>query len=132
MLFVFTMSNIKTVTVSKVGSSAPTPAPKSITRKVAGFKKHKTHPASSMRKTRKIRAVSNPTQAPPTSPGTIRILTPKGQEMDESKIKEKVDSMSEPEIRKTLAKSGLTLRSKNKHLAKLILGSGMAAGMIPH
>jgi hypothetical protein len=52
--------------------------------------------------------------------------------MDESKIKEKVDSMSEPEIRKTLAKSGLTLRSKNKHLAKLILGSGMAAGMIPH
>jgi hypothetical protein len=130
MLFVFTMS-IKTVTVSKVSNSPPPPIDRGITRKT-GFKKTKTYPASSLRKTRKIRAVANPTQPPPATPGTIRILTRQGQEADESTIKQKVDSMSEPEIRKTLARSGLTLRSKNKHLAKLILGSGMAAGMIPH
>ena len=134
MLFVFTMS-IKTVTVSKVsgtGPSAPIQLPPQGATRRHGFKKMKTYPASSLRKTRKIRPVANPTQAPPSTSGTLRILTPKGQEADESRIKQKVDSMSEPEIRKTLARSGLTLRSKNKHLAKLILGSGMAAGMIPH
>jgi len=117
--------------IVKVGG--PPPPVRSITRKAAGgFKKHTTYPASSLRKTRKIRAVPNPTQAPPSAPGVVRILTAKGQEADESKIKKAVDRMSEPEIRRKLASSGMTLKSRNKHLAKIILGSGMAAGMIPH
>jgi len=128
MLFVFTMST----RIVKVGG--PPPHVRSITRKAApgGFKKHTTYPASSLRKTRKIRAAPNPTQAPPSAPGVVRILTAKGQEADESKIKKAVDRMSEPEIRRKLAGSGMTLKSKNKHLARIILGSGMAAGMIPH
>lgn len=131
MLFVFTMST----RIVKVGAGPPVPPPvRSVTRKApsGGFKKHKTYPASSLRKTRKIRPVSNPSQPPPSAPGVIRILTAKGQEADETNIKNTIDRMSEPEIRRTLAKSGMTLRSKNKHLAKIILGSGMAAGMIPH
>lgn len=89
-------------------------------------KTHRTYPRSS------IKGTKNPSKAPPLRKGTIRILTEHGARNRRATIKQKVETMSDGEVRSRLSKAKMAVSPKTPNaLAREILKSGAEAGMIP-
>lgn len=80
-------------------------------------KAHRTYPLGVMkggRQTRKakLEPTNNPSKSPPFRRGTLRVLTPKGQQDQEQRATEATANLSVDQMRTQLAKSGHPL-SKN-------------------
>lgn len=90
----------------------PTPAPRKTSAKA-----HRTYPTGIMkggRQTRKakLEPTNNPSKIPPFRRGTLRVLTPKGQQDQEQRANETTSGMSVDQMRMQLSKSGHAV-SKN-------------------
>ncbi len=99
------------------------------------FKSQKTFPRGVLKTSKNhIKAVKNPSKAPPTrkhGKTRLRILTEEGVKSRHKTIHKKVEKMKHEDVRKTLRKSGLPISDKTPpHVAKEILEGGLAAGMI--
>jgi hypothetical protein len=124
-------AEVKNVFV-KSSKTAPESAPKKITksrrvlpkakpvapvaRKISA-KAHRTYPMGVMKGTRqtrkaKLEPTNNPSKSPPFRRGTLRVLTPKGQQDQEQRANETTAGLSVDQMRSQLAKSGHAV-SKN-------------------
>ena len=112
------------IQISKVGHEAPTAGK---TRKST-----RTFPQGILRKTaRKIEGVRDPAKSPPFKPGTLRILTRKGEAQKRKKIRGTYRTLSDRQVREKLRKSNLAVSDKAPPaLALSILEGGTEAGMI--
>lgn len=95
-------------------------------------KNTKTFPRGVLRKTaRKIDPVKDPAKSPPFKPGTLRILTRKGETLKRKKIQGTLKNLSDRQIREKLRKSNLGVSDKApRDLMMSILEGGTEAGMI--
>jgi hypothetical protein len=80
-------------------------------------KAHRTYPIGVMKGTRqtrkaKLEPTNNPSKSPPFRRGTLRVLTPKGQQDQEQRANEATSNLSVDQMRSQLAKSG---HSVSKH-----------------
>ena len=133
------MGETKTVTVTKMGVTAPPPpvkkqeAGKTRKAKVAGkkpdlnkkpkfgiLKKGKT-----ARNKPRFEAVRDPTSAPP-----LRILTHKGEKTRRNKIAEDAKKLPIHKIRETLRNNKLPVSSKREDIVRKIYEDAQEAGML--
>jgi hypothetical protein len=138
------MSDIKSITIQKMGADSPPPPAKPATgvkKKVAkapARKSMKTFPRGILKKggakkTHKasIEPVRDPAKSPPVRKSTLRILTEKGAEKRRQNIRKTVRSMPTHKVRETLAKSGIKLhKNAPEDLARQILEGGVEGGLI--
>ena len=92
--------------------SKPAPAPRKTSAKA-----HRTYPMGVLKGTRqtrkaKLEPTSNPSKSPPFRRGTLRVLTPKGQQDQEQRANETTANLSVDQMRMQLSKSGHAV-SKN-------------------
>ena len=92
--------------------SKPAPAPRKTSAKA-----HRTYPMGVLKGTRqtrkaKLEPTSNPSKSPPFRRGTLRVLTPKGQQDQEQRANETTANLSVDQMRMQLTKSGHAV-SKN-------------------
>ena len=81
-------------------------------------------------KTQKIKPVADPAK-PPTSKGTLRVLTTSGESGRRKTIKHKLNGMNDEQIRNLLKVNKVNVSDKAPpSLAKEIAESGMEAGLI--
>lgn len=136
------MNDVKQITVTKVGDTAPVSTPST-----AG-KKHRSKTRSShnrapkfgilkggktARKMPRFEAVADPAKAPPSrKPSkTLRILTEKGAALRRKRIAESSSKMPISKIRHTLRKHGLPIKdSTPDKLARKIYEDAQEAGMV--
>lgn len=90
--------------------------PKSPARKTSA-KAHRTYPMGVLKGTRqtrkaKLEPTNNPSKSPPFRRGTLRVLTPKGQQDQEQRANETTANLSVDQMRMQLSKSGHAV-SKN-------------------
>jgi len=110
----------------KSSKMAPDAAPKKITKsrrvlpkakpavppqRKTSAKSHRTYPVGAMkgaRQTRKakLEPTNNPSKSPPFRRGTLRVLTPKGQQDQEQRANETTSKLSVDQMRMQLAKAG--------------------------
>jgi len=113
------------IQISKVGYEAPTQRTKT-------SKKTRTFPKGILRKTaRKIEGVKDPAKSPPFKPGTLRILTRKGEAQRLEKIQGTRRKLTDRQIRDKLKKAKLTVSDKApRELLLSVYEGGTEAGMI--
>ena len=124
-------AEVKNVFV-KSSKTAPEAAPKKITKsrrvlpkakpvapppRKTTAKAHRTYPMGVMKGTRqtrkaKLEPTNNPSKSPPFRRGTLRVLTPRGQQDQEQRANETTAGLSVDQMRMQLAKSGHAV-SKN-------------------
>ena len=90
----------------------PAPAPRKTSAKA-----HRTYPMGVLKGTRqtrkaKLEPTNNPSKSPPFRRGTLRVLTPKGQQDQEQRANETTANLSVDQMRMQLSKSGHAV-SKN-------------------
>lgn len=90
--------------------------PKAPARKTSA-KAHRTYPMGVLKGTRqtrkaKLEPTNNPSKSPPFRRGTLRVLTPKGQQDQEQRANETTANLSVDQMRMQLSKSGHAV-SKN-------------------
>jgi hypothetical protein len=135
------MSDTKKVTITKVGAeeskpavTIPKPAPPVI--KTAGKKKSmKTFPRGVLKKTLKVKPVSDPAKPPPFKKSsrkhTIRLFTDHGERRRRKTIKRAVSKMSDSKVDELVTKHNLL---KNKEtparVKREMLSGAMLAGFI--
>ena len=133
------MSDVKQITVTKVGDTAPTP-----TAGKKGRRKTRVNHArvpkfgvlkggKTARKTPRFEAVADPAKAPPSrKPSkTLRILTEKGAALRRKTIAESAAKMPISTIRRTLRNHGLPIKdSTPEKLARKIFEDAQEAGMV--
>lgn len=135
-------SDVKTVTIRKVGSTAPATAPKA-TRKQPpppDTRSHRTKTpkhgilkgGKTARKAPRFEAVRDPAKSPPLrKTNRLRILTEKGESTRRAKIAQDAKKRPIREIRETLRKHNLNVRDNTpEHLAREIYKDAQQAGMI--
>jgi hypothetical protein len=116
-------ADVKQVFV-KNSKVTPESAPKKITKsrrvlpkaqpvapRKTSAKAHRTYPVGAMKGSRQTRKAklepsSNPSKSPPFRRGTLRVLTPKGQQDRERRASEATSKLSVEQMRAQLAKSG--------------------------
>jgi hypothetical protein len=130
--------------IVKVGASDTTPAPKSIESKpevkpilkTGGKKKSmKTFPRGVLKKTFKVRPVSDPAKPPPfkklSRKHTIRLFTDKGESRRRKTIKKKVAKMSDAKVDEMVQKHNLLKSSETPpRIKREMLSGAMMAGFI--
>jgi hypothetical protein len=95
----------------------------------------KTYPKGVLKKTAKIKPVRDPAKAPPFKKGvrkhSVRVLTEKVFESRRKKIRAKIKSMKDDEVRERLRRAKVSHNPKTPpHVLRDILEGGMEAGMI--
>jgi hypothetical protein len=83
-------------------------------------KAHRTYPVGVMKGTRqtrkaKLEPTNNPSKSPPFRRGTLRVLTPKGQQDQEQRANEATSGLSVDQMRSQLAKSGHAVSKNAPH-----------------
>ena len=129
--------------IVKVGGSEPTLAPKPAESKPevksilkAGKKKSmKTFPRGVLKKTLKVRPVSDPAKPPPFKKSsrkhTIRLFTDKGESHRRKTIKKKVSKMSDAKVDEMVQKHNLLKNSETpSRIKREMLSGAMMAGFI--
>jgi len=129
--------------IVKVGSSDPVPPSKHIDHKPypnpilkAGKKKSmKTFPRGVLKRTFKVRPVSDPAKPPPYKKSsrkhTIRLFTDKGESRRRKTIKKKVSKMSESKVDELVKKHNLLKSSETpSRIKREMLSGAMLAGFI--
>lgn len=113
------------IQISKVGYEPPVQRQKT-------SKKTRTFPKGILRKTaRKIEGVKDPAKSPPFKPGTLRILTRKGETQRLEKIQGTRKKLTDRQIRDKLKKAKLTMSDKApRELMLSVYEGGTEAGMI--
>jgi len=138
------MSDTKKVTITKVGSDEPIqkpepkPAPKSVDKPVlsAGKKKSmKTFPRGVLKKTLKVRPISDPAKPPPFKKSsrkhTIRLFTDHGEKRRRKTIKKKIAKMSDRKVDELVQKHNLLKNSETPpRIKREMLSGAMLAGFI--
>lgn len=127
------MSDIK---ITKIGQEEPpsTPAPPSAGKRQP--KTMKTFPRGVLKhKTLKIKAVADPSKAPPIKKSmrkhTIRLITDKGENRHRKTIKRKVSRMSDKEVDMLVTKHNLLKNPKTpSKLKREMLKGAMLAGFV--
>ena len=126
------MSDIK---ITKIGQDEPPSAP----APTAGKKQPKTmrtYPRGVLKhKTLKIKAVADPSKAPPVKKSmrkhTIRLITDKGENRHRKTIKRKVSRMTDKEVDMLITKHNLLKNPKTPaKLKREMLKGAMLAGFI--
>uniref|UniRef100_A0A6C0AKN0 Uncharacterized protein n=1 Tax=viral metagenome TaxID=1070528 RepID=A0A6C0AKN0_9ZZZZ len=106
--------------ISKVGYDAPK-TPRTM----------RTYPRGIRKTARKIEPVRDPAKSPPFKPGTLRILTRKGETLKRKKVQGTLKNLSDRQIHEKLRKSNLSVSEKApRELLMSILEGGTEAGMI--
>jgi hypothetical protein len=116
---------MSTLKITKVGKDEPSPTLRKKTMK--------TFPRGVLKKTMKakIEPVRDPAKPPPLKEGTLRILTPSGENNRRKTIKNRVKGMKRAEVRQILSENRINLNPKTPdNLAKEILEGGLEAGLI--
>lgn len=129
--------------IVKVGGTEPAPAPKPAEPKPevkpilkAGKKKSmKTFPRGVLKKTLKVRPVSDPAKPPPFKKSsrkhTIRLFTDKGESRRRKTIKKKVAKMSDAKVDEMVQKHNLLKSSETpSRIKREMLSGAMMAGFI--
>jgi hypothetical protein len=132
--------------IVKVGGTEPAPVPPSKpaelkpevkpTLKTGGKKKSmKTFPRGVLKKTLKVRAVSDPAKPPPfkklSRKHTIRLFTDKGESRRRKTIKKKVSKMSDAKVDEMVQKHNLLKSSETPpRIKREMLSGAMMAGFI--
>lgn len=138
------MSDTKKVTITKVGADEPTqkpepkPAPKPEVKPVlsAGKKKSmKTFPRGVLKKTLKVRPISDPAKPPPFKKSsrkhTIRLFTDHGEKRRRKTIKKKIAKMSDRKVDELVQKHNLLKNSETPpRIKREMLSGAMLAGFI--
>jgi len=138
------MSDTKKVTITKVGANEPTqkaetkPAPKPEVKPVlsAGKKKSmKTFPRGVLKKTLKVRPISDPAKPPPFKKSsrkhTIRLFTDHGEKRRRKTIKKKIAKMSDRKVDELVQKHNLLKNSETPpRIKREMLSGAMLAGFI--
>jgi hypothetical protein len=121
------------VIITKVGmvpSSTPKPLVKGI-----GKKSMKTFPRGVLRKTMKVKAVSDPAKPPPFKKSarkhTIRLFTDKGEHKRRKTIKKRIAKMSDAKVDDLIRKHNLLKNSETPpRIKREMLSGAMLAGFI--
>ena len=128
--------------IVKVGGTEPAPVPPSKPAepkpilKTAGKKKSmRTFPRGVLKKTLKVRPVSDPAKPPPFKKSsrkhTIRLFTDKGESRRRKTIKKKVAKMSDRKIDELVQKHNLLKNSETPpRIKREMLSGAMMAGFI--
>lgn len=126
--------------IVKVGASDSVPPAKPAepkpTMKAAGKKKSmKTFPRGVLKKTLKVRPVSDPARPPPFKKSsrkhTIRLFTDKGESRRRKTIKKKVSKMSDNKVDELVKKHNLLKSSETPpRIKREMLSGAMMAGFI--
>jgi len=129
--------------IVKVGGTEPAPVPKPAEPKPevkpilkAGKKKSmKTFPRGVLKKTLKVRPVSDPARPPPFKKSsrkhTIRLFTDKGESRRRKTIKKKVSKMSDRKVDELVQKHNLLKNSETPpRIKREMLSGAMMAGFI--
>jgi len=138
------MSDTKKVTITKVGADEPIqkpetkPAPKPEVKPVlsAGKKKSmKTFPRGVLKKTLKVRPISDPAKPPPFKKSsrkhTIRLFTDHGEKRRRKTIKKKIAKMSDRKVDELVQKHNLLKNSETPpRIKREMLSGAMLAGFI--
>ena len=142
------MSDVKQITVTKVGSTAPMPTPPmpappmqaGKSRRVKARVNHNRVPkfgvlkgGKTARKMPRFEAVADPAKAPPrrNKTKTLRILTEKGAALRRKRIADTTAKTPISKIRQTLRKHGLPIKdSTPEKLARKIYEDAQEAGMV--
>jgi len=87
------------------------PKAQPVTPRKTSAKAHRTYPVGAMKGARQTRKAklepsNNPSKSPPFRRGTLRVLTPKGQQDQERRASEATSKLSVEQMRAQLAKSG--------------------------
>jgi hypothetical protein len=125
--------------IVKIGGTEPAPAkPKSEPKPIlkAGKKKSmKTFPRGVLKKTLKVRPVSDPAKPPPFKKSsrkhTIRLFTDKGESRRRKTIKKKIAKMSDGKVDEMVQKHNLLKNSETpSRIKREMLSGAMMAGFI--
>jgi DNA topoisomerase VI subunit B len=119
----------KTVTVEKLGAE-----PK-VEEQKAGKRPAKTFPKGVLKKSLKLKGVTDPAKAPPVKKGmrkhTLKILTEKGSRKYRKTLKKKLSSLSDSKVKEVVQKAGLVTNSKTPaHVSRQILDNAVSAGFV--
>ena len=127
------------VTITKVGMDTPsTPkkveAPKPLL-KGSSKKSMKTYPRGVLRKTIKVKPVSDPAKPPPFKKSarkhTIRLFTDKGEHKRRKTIKKRIAKMSDTKVDDLIRKHNLLKNSETPpRIKREMLSGAMLAGFI--
>lgn len=127
------------VTITKVGMDTPsTPkkveAPKPLL-KGSSKKSMKTYPRGVLRKTIKVKPVSDPAKPPPFKKSarkhTIRLFTDKGEHKRRKTIKKRIAKMSDAKVDDLIRKHNLLKNSETPpRIKREMLSGAMLAGFI--
>lgn len=131
------MSSDRTITINKVGSDTPAPAPRVEDKVIStplGGKKTKTFPKGILRKTKRVlpKPVQDPAKPPEVRKKTLRMLTGKGYKKLKHTIKHKVKKLDDKTIRRKLVERKL-IKSDSKaspDLLRKMYEEGMGAGLL--
>lgn len=113
----------------------PKPEPKSILKTAGKKKSMKTFPRGVLKKTLKVRPVSDPAKPPPFKKSsrkhTIRLFTDKGESRRRKTIKKKVAKMSDTKVDELVQKHNLLKNSETPpRIKREMLSGAMMAGFI--
>jgi hypothetical protein len=113
----------------------PKPEPKSILKTGGKKKSMKTFPRGVLKKTLKVRPVSDPAKPPPFKKSsrkhTIRLFTDKGESRRRKTIKKKVAKMSDRKVDELVQKHNLLKNSETPpRIKREMLSGAMMAGFI--
>jgi hypothetical protein len=135
------MSSTKTVTITKVGGDEPAPKPpvkpkvKPILKTAGKKKSMKTFPRGVLKKTMKVRPVSDPAKPPPFKKSsrrhTIRLFTDKGESRRRKTIKKRIARMSDAKVDEMVQKHNLLKNPETPpRIKREMLSGAMMAGFI--
>jgi hypothetical protein len=122
--------------IVKIGGSEPAPVDPNPILKTGGKKKSmKTFPRGVLKKTLKVRPVSDPARPPPlknlSRKHTIRLFTDKGESRRRKTIKKKVAKMSDRKVDEMVQKHNLLKNSETPpRIKREMLSGAMMAGFI--
>jgi len=120
----------KKVVIQKMDSS-PTPVPE----QKAGKKTVKTFPRGVLKKSFKLKGVTDPSKAPPLKKGmrkhTLKLLTEKGSRKHRKTMKKKIAKLTDSKVTDLVQKAGLVTNSKTPlHVSRQILDNAVSAGFV--
>ena len=106
--------------ITKSRRVLPKAKPAPVVPRKTTAKAHRTYPIGVMKGTRqtrkaKLEPTNNPSKSPPFRRGTLRVLTPKGQQDQEQRANEATSGLSVDQMRSQLAKSGHAVSKNAPH-----------------
>ena len=95
----------------------------------------KTFPRGILKKTLKLKAVADPTKAPPLKKGmrkhTLRLLTEKGFRKQRKTMKRRIANLPDSKVRDLVQKNGLVTNPKTPaNISRQILDNAVSAGFL--